>query len=547
MDSTGTTPHRRDPRWWLVGLSIICLSGLGLRLHFIRITSPYPLQQDEALIAKRAAEMVETGNLNPRFFRYPSFPIYLTAAALAAGHVLFPDENVPEGGNAVAEEHFIGRVGVPYYERPAVMHTARDLFASLSVLGLALTGLIGWRAFGRPELLVLVPLSLSASSLYLLQSWSYLNVDVVGTTVCTGAILYMVVTQARSSTFYRAVVPGLLTGLAVGSKYYLGLVGLPFALIILRSERSKRLKHGLLVSLWTVVGFVLSTPYSVLDPQLFGTQVFAEVEHYQSGHLGAEGARGLSQLGYYLAHTAGDFGPALTALGILGIAYGIKRSQWLTGLLLSFPLILLVFLSAQSVQFIRNALGIHAMFAVFIGLGSSQAWTLVRNALLRFTGRHRRRLAGTCAAALVLSAALALLPWKSIRDAYGVRRDSRTRAVAWIRTNVAAGTPVLVAEELQMDLRALEGDYGLIEAPMVDLVRSPFVSDRRSRVSSPVLVALQLDEGTRAASRYPILVGTLAHLQERVRFGKNNVSFRSTVPVYMGDPMLSIFEHPDPR
>ena len=65
----------------------------------------------------------------------------------------------------VSDINRIGHVGYPYYETPRVMQTARQTFAILSVICLAMTGLSAWLAFREPATIVLAPLILLASPL----------------------------------------------------------------------------------------------------------------------------------------------------------------------------------------------------------------------------------------------------------------------------------------------------------------------------------------------------------------------------------------------
>src|SRR5262245_58791568 len=50
--------------------------GLGL---------PYAAHPDEAQLLHRAIEMLQTGNLDPGYFNYPTFPMYLHAVAAVPG------------------------------------------------------------------------------------------------------------------------------------------------------------------------------------------------------------------------------------------------------------------------------------------------------------------------------------------------------------------------------------------------------------------------------------------------------------------------------
>ena len=85
----------------------------------------------------------------------------------------------PEEG--VVDIRQIGSVSYPYYGTPTAVQTSKQLFAVLSVIALAMTGVVAWRVTGRPGAVIMGPAILATSELFFQHSWQYLNVDIVGT------------------------------------------------------------------------------------------------------------------------------------------------------------------------------------------------------------------------------------------------------------------------------------------------------------------------------------------------------------------------------
>lgn len=211
----------------ILALVTICIFGSVVRLNLILGSLPYPRHTDEKLILWRAQVMLHTGDLNPHWFKYPTLPTHLTAACLTVGYLYACSQLELK---SVSE---IGSVVYPYYTHPNVVLPAKLLFSLLSILSLVFVGLIGLRAFGRRSLLFLIPLSLSMSSLYLQQSWSYLNVDIVGCFFVMCVMLLLFRDLDEKGVFRRCIVLGVLCGLTISSKYSLFLIALPCSLHLL--------------------------------------------------------------------------------------------------------------------------------------------------------------------------------------------------------------------------------------------------------------------------------------------------------------------------
>ena len=160
---------------WVLALVALCLVALSLRVFHISGSVPYPYHVDEEAVIGPARQMLVTGSLHPREFNYPSLPRYLAAVGLAIGFLRAASEE----GAVRPDIRQIGSVSYPYYGTPTAVETSKQLFAVLSVIVLAMTGVIAWRVTRRPGAVIMGPAILATSELFFQHSWQYLNVDIV--------------------------------------------------------------------------------------------------------------------------------------------------------------------------------------------------------------------------------------------------------------------------------------------------------------------------------------------------------------------------------
>ena len=155
---------RRAVRLWTVALVLLCVGTLFLLFQNIDRTLPYPQHADEGYVSGPASNILVKGDLHPARFNYPTLPTYVAAAAMAVGFLR---------GAAhleIRDVSQLGNVGYPYYETRRPMQTARQAFALLAVIGLAMTGLSAWIVSRNPITMVLAPLRLLGSPLFFRHS-----------------------------------------------------------------------------------------------------------------------------------------------------------------------------------------------------------------------------------------------------------------------------------------------------------------------------------------------------------------------------------------
>jgi len=161
----------------------------------------------------------------------------------------------------------------------------------------------------------------------------------------------------------------------------------------------------------------------------------------------------------YIQDWLRSFSPLLLLLA----AYGLVRACVLdirrAAIAFSFQIALLFYMSAQSTFFERNLLICHLSLPILAALGAQQLWLVVQRRLQKRFSQLGQRRSALAAAALIAVPLLATTPLEQLRRAYGGKSDSRISAAHWIKQHVPPGSRLLVATELNMDMRPIASSY----------------------------------------------------------------------------------------
>jgi hypothetical protein len=189
----------------------------------------------------------------------------------------------------------------------------------------------------------------------------------------------------------------------------------------------------LLAGLACGVGFLIGTPYSVLDLPAFLNGLAFEVRHYATvGDPGSEGQNAWLWYGGYLLRWEGVL--PLLALGEgLRAALTKRRETWFFA---SLPLAALFLVSTYAVKNDRTAMAILPALAILAGAFLDGAIALLEQ-------RTTRSLSWLLAAALLLAVLL-----RPARNALQVdlrfnQPDVRTQVTRWLEAHVPAGSHVV--------------------------------------------------------------------------------------------------------
>lgn len=403
---------------------------------------------DERHVYGEARDMIEEGDPNPHFFRYPSLPIYLTAGTVLVSNAVWGND-APDGRPVFEVPR---QPGQTYQPERVIRHT-RLVFGALGGMTFFWVALLSFRTAGSVAWAFCAPLMLALSGIMQNQVVRYQNVD---SPTVFFALLTLVVALhhfGRESLWGTAIFPGFLAGLTTACKYNSGLVLIPCALaIVLAPGTGRKPLRLFLLGAAAAVAFFVAVPYALFDFDTFRADVIYEIEHYKNGHPGKEAEPGLEQLTYYLTVIQRDFGVVICALSLVGMGTALRRFPREALVVLSFPLLMLLHMSTNRTHFPRTILPVFALVPVFATWG---AWSLARGArwALERGGAAKIRpwMPRVFSAALTVVALAISLP-ASAETARLFERNieaaTRDQAIAWVRDHIPSGSTVALSDDL---------------------------------------------------------------------------------------------------
>lgn len=523
----------KNNKWILIFFFLILIFSSWIRIKKINGTLPYIVHPDEPALTKPALNIIKTGDFNPHVFVYPSLPYYLTASLFVIGYL-----------NSVSHEEIkntkeIGRIAYPYYSQKRLVYPAKIFFAILSVTGMLLIGMTAYKYNLNPHLLYLPPLLLILSPLYLYYSTKYLNVDIIGTFFAVLSVFYIILKLENDSFLEKVVIPGILGGLALASKYNYSLILAPSALAILFYTKKQRLKKILLLFLVTLIIFFILVPYSLLDFNKFLDDIGFNIYHYKTGHKGFTTTPGWPQFLWYGKAMIDEYGLGFMALSILGIFYSLTLNLKKGLILLSFPLSMLIYMSSFRVHFLRNILAVYVFICLYCSLGILLIFKYLSLRLEKFRYLARaRRFSNVLPALFVLIIIIGTLPRQKVIKAYNLEPDSRNKSISWVKSNIPPGSVILIPNELYLDTRELEKEYKIRFFDGLKVKSAYPKKLTRGYIFIPYYgYDPRKPKGKKKASRLNAFFGNLDKLTE---FGQQPVLVNSPRTVPFGNPKFFI-------
>ena len=441
-----------------LALVAILLLGLALRLWGINFGLPYTYAPDEPSYLIVTLRIIETGDLNPHWWYYPSLMFYLNAVALLlfflAGRLTGAFTTLAD----LAQPEVI-TMGVGRLELPGEFLVSRGLTALFSAAAILLVYLIGRRLHSSKWVAALAALLLAVSPTVVEHSHRF-GPDLFALFFLLASFLFSIrIVDEPKLRYY--VGAGIAAGLAIASKYNAALILVPlvvahFLRFGLAGWRQKELYIGLGA---TILAFVSAVPFSVLDLEHFWEGVRWQTFSYSSeGHAGQEG----NALRWYVSYLPGTEGGMVALAAICAVYCLLARSRKHL-LLISFPLVYFLFVSqllvrnARTIMFIIPFLDLLAAILV----ASLYEW-------MTKTRRVRREIV---AAVLAAVCALMIVPPMQTALADNIRLtrpDGREAARQWLETNLPAGARVAVeAYSHYLDPRrfTVQGIEALVDHP----------------------------------------------------------------------------------
>lgn len=389
---------------------IVMLLGGVLRFYDLDFGLPSNFHPDEVPKVNAVMRMVSQDTLNPQYFLHPSLLLYSTYFMNTLFHVF----------------------GMTGEFRDTAFLAGRTVSALAGTVSIYLTYIIGRRLFTKTEgliasmLLAVFPLHVTCSR-YLKED-ALLTFFILAAVV---AVLKAVQEDKRSFLLFA----GLMAGFSAGVKYSGALSVMIIAGAPWLKSRSilpdrRYFFFAILALILVIAGFIISTPYSVLDSSKFLRDFNSERSHMLRGHTLQITA--WSQ--YWMYHIKRSIMPGMTflptiaALAGLGVLLARRR---LSDLYL-VALFLLYYLPAEYVKakpapqperYILPCLP-------FLAVAGAE--------LLRILWQSRFRIVHPVLLILMLS----LPAWRSVELASEIGNDTRDRMAAWMIDNIPHGSKI---------------------------------------------------------------------------------------------------------
>ncbi len=371
---------------------------------------------DESFHLLNALSMGARRSLEPLYFVYPTFHGYVLLALYGAAFVV---------GRLTGVFSDAVDFGLRYFFDPTVLFLiGRALSAVAGAFTVWLVYRVGRRYFSK-QVAVLAGTLLAFSYGHVYSShWILLEAPVALMAMLGLAALFRYHDSARTRDLWLA---GGLIGLAISTKYNAGFLVLSLLLAVWwRGRASRRLPWAgwAHASGAAVLGFVVGTPYWLLEPGRFLTQFLDTSARMEQGMLGHV-AR-IPILWPLVEMVRSDWGVGVLLVAGLFLAFPGARRDRRRLLLLAFVLPSLLVLG-----FWRRT-GIGYLMPIYPALS-----LLAADAVVRAASRVGRWAVPAISAMLALGLLQVVL--------YDVRlsgEDTRAEAEAWIAANIPAGATI---------------------------------------------------------------------------------------------------------
>ena len=410
---------------WLWAILVV---AAALRLFPVWFGFPYPYARPDEAVAIGHAMDVLGGDLNPRFFHWPSLTFYAFATVL--------------GLTSAVTRVFTGD--------PALSMEAATIAARVFVaLAGTLTVLAAWRLGRRfaDAATGLVAAALLAVAILHVRDSHFAMTDVLMTLLVTASLVVLLrATDEGMGAAGPGSLPlrpfaaaGLLGGLAASTKYNAAAIVCAMAaaqlLLLVRFRRELSSPRvwlpAMVFGAAFAGGFVLATPYAVLDYKRFSADLIFDFTHLSTGH-GVNLGRGWL---YHLTHSLPyGAGPITFALAVAGLPLAAWRHPRHSFVVLSFAAAFYVAIGSGYTVFFRYVLPLVPIVCLLaaIAVGAAASWLARHSAL-------SEGVAVALAGAIAAAPSLVNCVWFDVLLA---RTDTRVLAGAWLAERLEAGDTV---------------------------------------------------------------------------------------------------------
>jgi len=378
--------------------------------------------------------MFKTGDLNPRFFHWPSLIFYINAFAYIPYYLTGKLLGVFHSRADIPGPMMLA-MGVGKSPMPTTWLLGRMLSVIFGSAAVALTSLIGRRLTNDTAVGLLAGLMMAISPTNVANS-RFITPDIF-TTFFTLLSFWGCVQIFTRGKPWHYVIAGLGVGLTASTKYNGVLIVLPLVLahFLRLGLKGVKERHLYLIPLVSLIAFLATTPFALLDYRTFTADLQFDARHYSDGHAGMEG----NTLGWYLTYLWQVEGP-VALLAALEILRGIYTRSKQTALLCVFPVVYFAFISSFLV---RNDRTLLPLIPFLLLLASSLLVSVFRKAYAQPS--NVRKVLAVTVWGLVLAVSLTLPILRTVKGAIRLTTvDSRETARIWIASNLSRGVRIAI-------------------------------------------------------------------------------------------------------
>jgi len=427
----------RNVKWLLIG---VVLLAFLLRIWGIDFGLPYLYHPDEPRYVIIAQNIFKTGDLNPHWFNYPSLFYYLNALMYITYYpmgklagMFHSPLDIPA---PITLTMGVGKTPMPSTFLLGRLLTANFGTASIILIFLAGRQLTNNTAVGLLAALMMAISPTNVKNSHLITPDTFLVFFIL-------LSFWGCVKIFQQGGTWNYVFTGISVGLVASTKYNGAIIVFPMLIAHFLSHESKCSKNFRcfkepklhLALILSVIVFLITTPFAILDHQQFLNDLQFEIHHYSTGHSGMEG----NALNWYLEYLWKVEG-LVSLLAILEILRGFYARSKQTALCSAFPVIYFPFISSFVV---RNARTLLPLTPFLFLLASSFLVNLFKKK--NTWQSNKLKLVALCAVVVLIILSLIFPFMQTVKDDIQlITVDSRETARIWIANNLPPGAKIVI-------------------------------------------------------------------------------------------------------
>jgi len=430
-------------------LIIIITIGFIIRFIGINYGLPQPYHPDEKLVMGKASRII-AGDLNPRFFVWPTLYLYLTAFFYKFSYWLLWILHYFFGFIHPLKKLYllVNSNIITTYHYYLISRSVSLIFGTITI---PVTYLIGKELSSKKAGLI--------AALFIALAYYpvlYSHIGIISTTMACLTLLsfYFAVKIYQTGRLKYYFVASIIGGLAIATKYNAAIIIFPLLLahLFLFLKNGYQLNKNfyskaVIIILFVLIAFFIGCPYSLLDFGKF-TKDISWLAESETGLIESTSRyfKGIQSTSWALnlKYLWEGMGPLLLTLSLAGIILSLFKRKYPALLLLSFPLCYYVAISQTKTPVPRYTIAIYPFLL------------LLASIFILFLEKYLRSFPKAFLIGIII-VALSIPFFNTVRlDYYFCQKDTRQLALAWIKENIPKNSKIAY-EFFGPDISFLEG------------------------------------------------------------------------------------------